>query len=251
MKEQGRSEDYEPIRTTRAFEEVTAQIRRRVIHGQLKAGDRLPSERELALKLGVSRNTVREALRGLEMAGVLRLAKGPGGASVVAPDGNLVATALQDMYQLGSLTPSQLTEARLLITGDVVRLCCGRQTEDDLRELEANVEAARRASEAGDEQERSRINLEFHRVLARQTRNPIFVAIMDGLINVMQHFMATLGPPGREEVFDSRRRFIAHLRARDAEAAIAEMAKFLRGTHEHYLARLEQPPADAPPRKAA
>ena len=59
------AEAYEPIRTTRAFEEVTAQIRRRVIHGHLKAGDRLPPERELALKLGVSRSTVREALRGL------------------------------------------------------------------------------------------------------------------------------------------------------------------------------------------
>ncbi len=232
--------DYEPIRTTRAFEEVTAQIRRRVIHGQLKAGDRLPSERELATKLGVSRNTVREALRGLEMAGVLRLAKGPGGASVIAPDGNVVGIALQDMYQLGSLTPSQLTEARLMITSDVVRLACDRMTPEDLVELEQSVEAARSASERGDEVERSRINLEFHKILARHTRNPVFVAIMHGLIAVMQHFMATLGPPGGKEVFESRRRFIERLRARDVDGAIAEMSQFLQGTHEHYLSRLEK-----------
>jgi DNA-binding FadR family transcriptional regulator len=230
---------FERIQTTRAFEEVAAQIRQRVIHGHLKAGDRLPAERDLALRLGVSRNTVREALRGLEMSGVIRFAKGPGGASVVAPDGNVMSTALQDMVQLGSMTPAQLTEARLLITGDVVRLACERMTEDDLRELEANVEAARKATDAGEMVERSRINMEFHRILARHTRNPFFVAVMDGLIGVMNHFMATLGPPTSAEVFASRKRFIAKLRAKDPDGAIAEMAKFLKGTHEHYLSRLE------------
>jgi DNA-binding FadR family transcriptional regulator len=249
---------FERIHTTRAFEEVAAQIRQRVIHGHLKAGDRLPAERDLALRLGVSRNTVREALRGLEMSGVIRFAKGPGGASVIAPDGNVVSTALQDMVQLGSMTPAQLTEARLLITADVVRLACERMTEDDVRELEANVEAARKATDAGDMVERSRINMEFHRILARHTRNPFFVAVMDGLIGVMNHFMATLGPPTSEEVFASRKRFIARLRARDADAAIAEMAKFLKGTHQHYLSRLEPQtaagvrakPAPKGPRKA-
>lgn len=236
------TEAYEPIRTTRAFEQVTAQIRRRVIHGYLKAGDRLPPERELALKLGVSRSTVREALRGLEMAGVLKLSKGPAGACVVAPDGNIVGTALQDMYQLGSVSPAQLTEARLLITQDVVRLACERMTEANFVELEENVEAARRAADAGDELERSRINLEFHTILARHTRNPVFVAIMQGLIAVMHHFMATLGPPTGKEVFASRKRFIMHLRARNADAAIAEMAAFLRGTHRHYLSKLEPAP---------
>ena len=238
MKDEG-ADIFERIQTTRAFEEVAAQIRQRVIHGHLKAGDRLPAERELASRLGVSRNTVREALRGLEMSGVVRFAKGPGGASVVAPDGNVVSTALQDMVQLGSMTPAQLTEARLLITGDVVRLACERITDDDLADLEANVDAARKATDAGDMVERSRINMEFHRLLARQTRNPFFVAVMDGLIGVMNHFMATLGPPGGEEVFASRKRFIAKLRAREPEAAIAEMAKFLKRTHQHYLSRLE------------
>src|SRR5690606_8702260 len=93
--------------------------------------------------------------------------------------------------------------------------------------------------EAGDFVERSRINLEFHTVLARHTGNPVFVAIMAGLIAVMQHFPDTLGPPPGEEVFESRRRFLAHRRARDAGAAIEEMAQFLRGTHRHYLCRLE------------
>ena len=233
--------DYERIRTPRAFEEVTAQLRRRVIHGHLKPGDRLPAERDLALKLGVSRNTVREALRGLEMAGVLRLQKGAqGGAFLVAPNGDTVATALQDMFQLGSVTPAQLTEARLHITDSVVRLACDRISDADIDDLERNVEESLQASEAADYVNRSRINLEFHKILARATGNPVFVAVMGGLIAVMQHFVDTLGPPRGNAVFESRRRFIAHLRARKPEAAIAEMTGFLRTTHKQYLSRLEE-----------
>lgn len=232
---------YERIQTTRAFEEVTAQIRRRVIHGQLRPGDRLPSERDLAVKLGVSRNTVREALRGLEMAGVLRSTKGgaAGGACVVAPDGQIVGTALQDMFQLGSITPAQLTEARLLITENVVRLACDRMDDAAFAALEENLKASRAASDAGDLAGRSRINMDFHKLLAAHTGNPIFVAIMNGLIAVMHSFMEKLGPPTGDAVYASRRRFIAHLRKRNADAAIAEMAKFLRDTHRHYLSRLD------------
>lgn len=237
----GEPSEYKRVRTPRVFEEVTAQLRERVIHGHLRAGDRLPAERELAVKLGVSRNTVREALRVLEMAGVLRLQKGAlGGAFVVAPNGDVVSTALQDMFQLGSVTPAQLTEARLLIEESVVRLACQRITDADLDELEANVQASFKASEAGDFVGRSRINLEFHNILARATGNPVFVAVTGGLISVMQHFVDTLGPPKGDAVFASRRRFIAHLRARKPEAAMAEMEAFLKGVHKQYLSRLDE-----------
>ena len=237
---------YEQIRTPRAFEAVTAQLRQRVIHGHLKPGDRLPAERDLAARLGVSRNTVREALRGLEMAGVVRLHKGAqGGAFVVAPTGDTVGTALQDMFQLGSVTPAQLTEARLHITDGVVRVACERMSDADIDELERNVEESRRASDASDYVNRSRINLEFHNILARSTGNPVFVAVMGGLIAVMQHFVDTLGPPQGNAVFASRRRFISHLRERRPEAAIAEMTGFLRTTHKRYLSRLEEDASDA------
>lgn len=234
------SADYEPVRTSRAFEEVTAQLRRRVIHGHLKPGDRLPPERDLAVKLGVSRNTVREALRGLEMAGVLRSQKGTlGGAFILAPDGKTLATALQDMFQLGSISPAELTESRLLITESVVQLACHRITEEQIKELESNVEQSLAESNAGNMIRRSQVNLEFHNILARATGNPVFVAVISGLIAVMQTFIDTLGPPTGPEVFESRKRFIAYLRARQPEAAIQEMTDFLRSVHHHYLSRLD------------
>ena len=233
--------EYEVVQTSRAFEEVIAQLRRLTLQGHLKPGDRLPSERDLALKLGVSRNTIREALRGLEMAGVLELRKGAyGGAFLIAPSGDTLVTALQDMFQFGSVTAAQLTEARLHIAAAVARVACERIREEDIRDLERNVADARQAESEGDFALRSRINLQFHRLLARSTDNPIFVAVMNGLISIMEHFVDTLGPPQIPAVFDSRLRVIAALRARNAEAAAAEMEDNLRRVHKGYLSRLEQ-----------
>lgn len=251
--------EYEVVQTSRAFEEVIAQLRRLTVQGHLKPGDRLPSERDLALKLGVSRNTIREALRGLEMSGVLELRKGAyGGAFLIAPGGDTLSTALQDMFQFGSVTAGQLTEARLHITAAVARVACERIREEDIRDLERNVADAQQAELDGDVVLRSRINLNFHRVLARTTDNPIFVAVMDGLIAIMEHFIDTLGPPQIPDVFASRLKVIAALRARNADVAAAEMADNLRVVHKGYLSRLElgqrtpaQPPLTPVARKPA
>jgi DNA-binding FadR family transcriptional regulator len=242
---------YEVVQTSRAFEEVMAQLRRLIVEGRLRPGDRLPSERDLAVKLGVGRNTIREAIRGLEMAGMLELHKGAhGGAFLVQPNGETVATAIQDMFQLGSVTPSQLTEARLQFTASIVPVACARCTERDIAELEKNIEDAKKAGRTGDYVHRSRINLQFHKILARSTGNPIFVAVMNGLISVMEHFVDTIGPPRGDEVFESRARFISFLRDRDAKRATKEMEDYLKGMHQDYLSRLEAPAKARARRKA-
>ncbi|MFM0229622.1 FadR/GntR family transcriptional regulator [Paraburkholderia sediminicola] len=242
---------YEVVQTSRAFEEVMAQLRRLVVQGHLRPGDRLPSERDLAVKLGVGRNTIREAIRGLEMSGVLELHKGAhGGAFLVAPNGETVATAFQDMFQLGSVTPSQLTEARLRFTASIVPVACERCTPQDIAELEKNIGDARKADRAGDYVRRSRINLQFHKILARSTGNPIFVAVMDGLVAVMEHFIDTIGPPRGDKVFESRARFIGFLRDRDPKRATQEMEDYLKSVHEDYLSRLETPAKVRSRRKA-
>lgn len=241
MSKQDKTEiSYEPVHTSRAFEEVMAQLRRQVVQGHLRPGDCLPAERDLALRLGVSRNTIREALRGLEMAGVVELRQGArGGAFLISPNGGPISMALQDMFQLGSVTPAQLTEARLHITGSVVRVACERIREEDILELERNVEEAEQAGRDGDMLLRARIHLRFHKILARSTDNPLFVAIMEGLIGIMEHFVDTFGPPDGPGVLASRARIIAALRARDADTASVQMHKYLRSVHKDYLSRME------------
>lgn len=231
--------DFSPVHTTRVFEEIASQVRAQLATGRLRPGDRLPSERDLAQQLGVGRNSVREALRALEVSGILRLHKGgAGGAFIALPTGDVVVSAMQDMYQLGAVTPQQFTEARIGLSDLVVRLACERYTAEDLSQLEANVEAASRAGEREDYVSRARISLEFHQILSRATGNPLLTAMTAGMLQIMQHFISRLGAPSGPYVLPSRKAFLRHLRKRDAVAATEEMAKLLRRVHSYYLSRL-------------
>src|SRR5258706_14071427 len=117
------SAKFQAIRSTRAFEEIASQIRNELAEGRLKVGSRLPSERALAEQFGVSRNTLREALRSLEHAGLIQLQKGAvGGAIVQDRSSEAIGSGLVDMYHLGGIRPSDLTQARILYEAVIIRL---------------------------------------------------------------------------------------------------------------------------------
>ncbi len=222
----------------RAFEEIADQIRGMVAAGRLRPGDRLPPERELAATFRVSRNTLREALRALELAGMIESRKGAtGGAFVRSGNPQVVVGGMRDLYHLGAITPEHLTEARIWLSEMVVRVVCERATEADFDALQANIDAMARADAAGDFDERQRLNRDFHLILARATRNPIVAITMEGVMAVLGQFIAQIGPGSNPFTLPSRERFMRHLRARDGDAAVAEMAQFLKRMQRSYLAQ--------------
>ena len=224
------------MKSQRASDDITAQIRAEVSSGRLKPGSRLPPERELAERFGVSRNTLREALRSLEHAGLLQLRQGAtGGAFVRESNNEAVVAGLRDMVHLGAIEPQHLTEARIWIESSVIRAACERANADDIALLERNVAQAHAATRADDFYKIAEIHLEFHRLLARATGNPVMMLMMDGVLEVMRQFLDTIGPTQNPYVLPSRRRFMRHLAARDAVAAVAEMEKHLKRLHKYYL----------------
>ncbi|MEY4651770.1 MAG: hypothetical protein RI884_351 [Pseudomonadota bacterium] len=227
---------FAPIAPQRAFEDIAAQIRELVASGKLKPGDRLPAERDLATKFNVSRNTLREALRALELSGMIELRKGASGGAFVLPgSSDVVVNGLRDLYHLGAITPKHLTEARIWLSQIVVRVACERLTEEDLQALEANMEAAVQAYKAGNFDESARIHREFHVLLASSTRNPIIEITMEAVMEVMGKFIERIGPSDNSYTLPSRRRLIKHLRARDAQAAVGEMTRFLERLQATYM----------------
>ena len=229
---------FSAITPHRAFEEIADQIRGMVAAGRLRPGDRLPPERELAATFRVSRNTLREALRALELAGMIESRKGAtGGAFVRSGNPQVVVGGMRDLYHLGAITPEHLTEARIWFSEMVVRVVCERATGADFDALQANVDAMARAGAAGDFDERQRLNREFHLILARATRNPIVAITMEGVMAVLGQFIAQIGPGSNPFTLPSRERFMHHLRARDADAAVAEMVQFLKRMQRSYLAQ--------------
>ena len=229
---------FKAIRSTRAFEEIAAQIRSELIAGRLKVGSRLPSERALSEQFGVSRNTLREALRSLEHAGLIRLQKGAsGGAFISERSGEAIVTGLLDLYHLGAIQPAQLTQARIWLETIIVREACARATPADIVALHQNIDEAAQAHVNADFALRAARNLEFHRILTRITGNPIMVVVMNGVLDVLHHFIKTIGEYPNTFVLPSRRRFMKHLEAGDANAAVEEMEISLKRLQRSYLRR--------------
>ena len=232
---------FRRVKTPRAFEEIAEQIRNELSNGRLRLGDRLPAERTLAEQFGVSRNTLREALRSLEHAGLIRLKKGvTGGSYIKESTGEAVIAGLTDMYNLGAIQPRHLTEARMVVGTEVARLACARRTKEDLEALEQNVAAAQRATDAGDLEQRLEINNEFHRLLARTTRNPVLIILTDALMDMVSTFVKAIGYQPNSYVLPSRRRLLAALHARDGDAAAKEMKGMLMRLQRTHLARFKE-----------
>jgi DNA-binding FadR family transcriptional regulator len=243
---------FEAVRSARAFEEIAAQIRAELAKGRLKVGSRLPAERALAVQFGVSRNTLREALRSLEHAGLIRLQKGAsGGAFISGGSAGVIVNGMLDLYHMGSLTPSQLTEARIWLEGVAVREACVRARPEDLQALRDNLDQSIQAAEEGDFQRRAQVNLDFHRIIARMTGNPVMVIIMDGLLTVLAQFIQSIGDYENTFVVPSRRRFIKHMEEGDSEAALAEMESSLKRLQRSYLSRLASSTTGAKGEEAA
>lgn len=229
---------YRPIRTKRAFEEVAGQIRDQLARGSLRVGDRLPPERELARQFNLSRNSVREALRALEIAGILELRKGAAGGAVVREtQGETVVSGFSDLLRLKAITPEDFTEARIVIACAVTRFACRRGTAGDLALLQQNLDESEEAALAGDLARRIAVNLEFHRLLARATQNPVFIVLTEALSEMQSQLLELIEPAPNSMVMPSRRRLLGHLLARDEDAAASEMESNLRALRRHYRAQ--------------
>lgn len=232
---------FEPIRTRRAFEEVCEQIRESIQSGAFSAGDRLPSERELAEQFAVSRTTVREAFRTLEIGGLLSLRKGVrGGAVLMRGNSSPINRTMLDLLVLGGLSLEDYTEARVCIQREIIRLACERATDEDFAALDANIAELRKAGSGISGDERSRLTEGFYTILARATRNSAMTIIMSAFTEPLSFYLKQIGPDRTWDVAESRAKFIEHLRRRDPEAAEAEMVRHMQRLHAYLISQRKQ-----------
>jgi GntR family transcriptional repressor for pyruvate dehydrogenase complex len=225
------SPNFRPIHTRRAFEEICERIREQLALGVLKPGDKLPPERDLAQQLGVSRNVLREALRSLEMAGVLRLQKGvKGGAFIREGDTSRMNVVMRDMLSLGTISVRELSEARIHVLDLVVRLACANARQSDFEALEANIERTELATREGRLLDRVECSREFYKLLAASTANKVIAMITDSVTEIHMRFVyAKVVSSGvaMPRLAEKRQQILAALRARHVSTATRLMRSHL------------------------
>jgi len=228
----------------RTFERIRDQIRTQLALGRLKAGDKLPAERELAASFGSSRTAVREALRGLEMAGVIELRKGvKGGAFIREGDPGVVTRSIGDMVNLGRIRLESLTEARVLVQESVIRLACERGTDADFDELEQSIDRTEQLTREGRIEERRRQLLQFYHLLGRATRNEVMVILVDALTDIVLKVMARDDTAPRLDTAKAHRAILQALRKRDPGRAAELMSAHLEALHGHLFLSATRTPS--------
>ena len=236
------SPNFRPIHTRRAFEEICERIREQLALGVLKPGDKLPPERDLAQQLGVSRNVLREALRSLEMAGVLRLQKGvKGGAFIREGDTGRMNVVMRDMLSLGTISVRELSEARMDVLDLVVRLACANGRQEDFGALQRNIERTELATKEGRLLDRVECSREFYKLLAVATGNKVIAMILDSVTEIHMRFVyAKVASSGvaMPRLAERRQQFLVALRQRNVSAA----TRLLRSHLEAVQRMLEQDP---------
>jgi GntR family transcriptional repressor for pyruvate dehydrogenase complex len=226
------SELFTPVSTGRVSADIVGQIKRAIQDGRLSPGDQLPSERDLTKQLGVSRVSVRDALRMLEAYGLIEVRVGArGGAFVTAPAPGLVGEGMAHMLMLASVSDSDVTELRLIFELALLPLACERRTEEDLQELEAICDRAEATLTAGAYD--VKLSAEFHIRLARTTHNAaiaLFAESFQGpLLASLRHAQRVAPEMGKAGLLEHRA-VVDAVRDRDADAARTVMAEHLART---------------------
>ncbi|MFO7715787.1 FadR/GntR family transcriptional regulator [Desulfosarcina sp.] len=172
---------FRAARQNRIFQDVVEQIQEAIIEGRLKAGDRLPAERELKETLQTSRSTLREALRVLEQKGLIEIKLGTGGGAVVKTvSADLVSESLDLLIRSHQVSLRQIAEFRERVEGDVVVLATSRMKETDARILKALLNEARMCVDRGAEAVSDFLTADknIHLYFAKITGNPIYISIL-------------------------------------------------------------------------
>ena len=171
-----------PVETQRASAAIYEQVKGLILDGQLKPGDRLPSERSLMDLMGRSRPTIREALRMLERDGFIHTVPCGSGAVVQQPSTDLVVQSLDAMLQVGKVSLSELGEFRMHNDVTVARWAAQRRTQSDIDALKAILDEMERRVQARDWEGFLALDPEFHCQLAYAGKNAV-AAIMSRVLS--------------------------------------------------------------------
>lgn len=219
------------VKVTKGPETLAGILRDDILSGAIAPGTSLPPERALVEQTGLSRATVREALRILETEGLVVSRPGRnGGARVQSVNDDGVAKAVHFLVRVRRLDGATLRETREILEGATARLAAERRSAADLREIAAI--SARLEAAIDDLPLLAAENARWHVAVAEAGHNPLLTAFMKSIASAISRpngdRVAALPREGRVALIKAHRRVIEAILARDGDAAERRMLRHLR-----------------------
>jgi GntR family transcriptional repressor for pyruvate dehydrogenase complex len=218
--------EIETVRKERRYEQVAEQIQKLIAQGTLKPGDRLPPERELATRFGVARSSIRDAVRTLEVMGILEPRQGAGTVVRDLSTDSLVVPLATVLVRKRELV-SELLDVRRMLEPGLAARAAKNATPDEVMDLEdilrRQAEKMRRGEPTIEE------DSEFHYAIGRAARNSVVLKVLDVLMDLLRESRArSLQATGRpERSYAGHMRVLRAIKRRDPEAAEKAVRKHL------------------------
>jgi len=226
------------IQSQRVYEQIAEHLTQLIRDRNMKPGDRLPPERELASQLGVSRPSVREAMIALETAGVVEVRTGSGTYIRELASPGIFHLPWATRQDAGPGVHEQF-QARKLIEPELAALAVEAITDDEIAELVGAIDRAEKRFADGQPAEED--DYFFHVSLAEFSRNTVLAALVRHLWDLRRNEMwntirtRVVTPAHRRQVITDRRSIVDALRRRDAKAARAAMRRYIREAERRFF----------------
>jgi len=223
---------YKTIRTSRLYEHIVQQIEESVLKGVLKPGDQLPAERDLALRFGVSRTAVREAVKALREKGLVEAYSGRG-TFITDGTSQAIRQSLGLMVKIGQPSGSNhLAEMRGILEPEIAALAATRVQEPHLILMREAVALMDRAQE--DPEAYIEADLDFHLALAEAADNPLILSLLDSIVALLREQRIRIfqveGGPSRGQFH--HKRILQAVEQHNPEKARAAMRAHLQQVRE-------------------
>jgi DNA-binding FadR family transcriptional regulator len=223
---------FKKVKENRIYENIVDQVYQAILRGDLKPKDKLPSENDLCTLFGVSRGTVREAIRYLEQLGTLEVRQGSTGGAYVK-EVNLEDIALQmcNALRMANVTFLHMAEARASLERMILReMIPSQKVKNLIQVLEKNIEKASKCYKNKDDRGRLHANFEFHGLIAETTDNPIIILMHKIIVELSQGFFENVKPSTSigENTLEHHRQIVELLKKGDIQAAADLCAEHIR-----------------------
>ena len=227
------SSEFESVRRAKVYEEVARQIERLILK-RLQPGDKLPSERELAETLGVSRSSIRDAIRSLELMGLVAPRQGAGTIVLEISTDSLVNPLAKTLKRKAELV-GELLDFRKMLEPPLAARAAMRASTDEISEMEEILERQQRKMRVGENTVAE--DTEFHYTIALASGNSVVFKVLDTLMDLLRDTRErSLQVEGRaQKSLAGHRKILSAIKRHDAEEAKAAMRRHIEDVEEIVL----------------